>query len=181
MSSEDHWEVLPLEWPFSDKKMAKIQRKWPQFATVFRFGRNFLYDACFSIPFSLVTYICSILCSGTHIDHHFGYFLAIFCGAIMVNFSKLTIMAPKKWLWYGHRCVLYGCLHKEGEKCRSPMKTNLKNMHRIKSYGQNKIRSQIMAISFVFLPYFCPKMATPEEALPNGPQSSSLYFWNQWK
>ena len=54
-------------------------------------------------------------------------------------------------------------------------------MHRIKSYGQNKIQSHIMAISFVFLPYFCPKMATPEEALPNGPQSSSLYFWNQWK
>ena len=54
-------------------------------------------------------------------------------------------------------------------------------MHRIKSYGQNEIQSHIMAISFVFLPYFCPKMATPEEALPNGPQSSSLYFWNQWK
>ena len=46
------------------------------------------------------------------------------------------------------------------------MKTNLKNMHFIKSYGQNKIRFQIMAIFFVFLPYFCLKMATPEEALP---------------
>ena len=61
------------------------------------------------------------------------------------------------------------------------MKTYLKNMYRIKRYGQNKIRSHILAISFVFLPYFCSKKATPKEALPNGPQSSSLYFWNQWK
>ena len=95
MSSEDHWEVLPLDRPFSDKNWPKKQRKWPYYETVFCFCHNFLYDACFSIPFSLVTYICSILRSGTHIDHHFGHILAIFCGAIMVNFSKLTIMAQK--------------------------------------------------------------------------------------
>ena len=60
------------------------------------------------------------------------------------------------------------------------MKTELKNMHRIKSYGQNKIGCEIMAISFVFWPIFRTKMALPEAALPMGSQSSSLYFWNQW-
>ena len=49
-------------------------------------------------------------------------------------------------------------------------------MHRIKSYGENKILSHNMAISFVFLPNFRPKITHPEEALPSGPQSSSLYF-----
>ena len=39
-------------------------------------------------------------------------------------------------------------------------------MHRFKSYGQNKMNSEIMAISFVFWPYFGPKMTTPKEALP---------------
>ena len=41
MSSEDHWEVLPLEWPFSDKNMVKIERKWPKYETSFCFGNNF--------------------------------------------------------------------------------------------------------------------------------------------
>ena len=65
--------------------------------------------------------------------------------------------------------------------CNSPRKTELKNMHRIKSYGENKILSHNMAISFEFLPNLRLKMAYPEEALPGGPQSSSLYFWNQWR
>ena len=34
----------------------------------------------------------------------------------------------------------------------------LKNLHWFKSYGQNKIDSEIMAISFVFSPDFCPKL-----------------------
>ena len=37
-----------------------------------------------------------------------------------------------------------------------------------------------MANSFVFWPYFGLTMTTPGEALPMGPQSSSLCFWNQW-
>ena len=72
MSSEDHSEVLPLEWPFLDKNMAKIQRNWPQFETLF----------------SLVIYIFSTLCRLTRKDHHvailwlyldghYGYFVKI--------------------------------------------------------------------------------------------------------
>ena len=34
----------------------------------------------------------------------------------------------------------------------------LKNMHRIKSYGQNKIVGEILAISFVFWPHLRAKM-----------------------
>ena len=52
-------------------------------------------------------------------------------------------------------------------------------MHRVKSYGQNKIDTTIMAISHVFLAFLRRKMAPQWEALPMGSQSLSLYFWNQ--
>ena len=81
---------------------------------------------------------------------------------------------------YGHEYVPYWFLCKKLFKRGLPVKTELKNMHRIKSYGQNKIGCEILAISFVFWPIFRTKMALPEAALPMGSQSSSLYFWNQW-
>ena len=39
---------------------------------------------------------------------------------------------------YGHKYGQYWCLCKEQEKCGSPVKEELKNMHLLKSYGQNK-------------------------------------------
>ena len=80
---------------------------------------------------------------------------------------------------YGQKYNQYWCLWREQEKCRSPAKTELKKMHPIKSYGQIKIDSKIMAVSFVFSRHFDPKFAPLEQALPRGPQSSSLCFWNQ--
>ena len=46
-------------------------------------------------------------------------------------------------------------------KCRSPVKADIKKMHRFKSYGQNKINTTIIAISHVHWPFGL--------------------FWNQWK
>ena len=83
-------------------------------------------------------------------------------------------------VWYGNEYGWYWFSCEDLYKRRSPVKTELKNMHRIKSYGQNKIGCEILAISFVFWPILRPKMAFPEAALPMGSQSSSLYFWNQW-
>ena len=51
---------------------------------------------------------------------------------------------------YGPEYCRYWCLCEEQEKCRSPVKAEWKKMQRLKSYGQNKIKSEIMAISFVF-------------------------------
>ena len=51
---------------------------------------------------------------------------------------------------YGHEYGQYWCLFEEQEKCRSVEKAELKNLQRFKSYRQNKIKSEIMAISFVF-------------------------------
>ena len=51
---------------------------------------------------------------------------------------------------YGHKYGEYWCLCEEQEKCRSVEKAESKNLHRLKSYGQNKIKCEIMAISFVF-------------------------------
>ena len=70
-------------------------------------------------------------------------------------------------------------LHQYCNKQNPPaVKVEMKNMHRFNSYGQNKIDYEIMAISFVFRPYFEPKMTTLKEALSKGPQRSSLCFWN---
>ena len=96
MSSEDHWEVLPLDRPFSYKNWAKRQRKWPYYETVFCFCHNFLYDACFSIPFSVVNYTCSILRRVTHIHHHFDHIMAIFWGGHYGYFLKIDHNGPPK-------------------------------------------------------------------------------------
>ena len=53
-------------------------------------------------------------------------------------------------VYYGHEYGHYWCLLKDQEKCRSPVKTVLKKLQRVKSYGRIKINSEIMAISFVF-------------------------------
>ena len=66
----------------------------------------------------------------------------------------------------------YCCLLEEQEKCRSTVAS--KNLYQLKSYGQNEIDPMIMAIFFVFLVHFGPKVTTLEKTLPLGLQSSSL-------
>ena len=85
MSSEDHLEVLPLEWPFLAKNMVKIQRKWPKYETVFCFGHNFLSDAYFSIPFSQVSHVYIDLCIETFMQHIRGH---IFFMPLWSNWRK---------------------------------------------------------------------------------------------
>ena len=46
----------------------------------------------------------------------------------------------------GHKYGNYWCLWKDQEKCRSPMKTELKKLQQFKSYGQIKIDTEIRAI-----------------------------------
>ena len=85
--------------------------------------------------------------------------MAIFLGAIMIIFWKLIIMTRK--ICPQGRHGLLGCLCQERGKCGSTMKT----MYCIKSYGKNKIWSQIMAISFVFMPFFVQKWSLQEVVL----------------
>ena len=59
---------------------------------------------------------------------------------------------------YGHRYGQYWRLCEEQEKCGSPVKAELKNMHRLKSYGQNKIYCQKVAKNERFTLYFDPKI-----------------------
>ena len=53
-----------------------------------------------------------------------------------------------------------------GETCGSPVKTELKKLRWLKSYGQIKIDSEIMAVSYVFLAYFGLKLTPLGQALP---------------
>ena len=62
------------------------------------------------------------------------------------------------------------------DKARSRDAYASKKMHQFKSYSQNKIDTTIMDISL-----FEAKYGRLWGALPIDPQSSSLYFWNQWK
>ena len=65
-------------------------------------------------------------------------------------------------------------MRKELYKRRSPVKTELKNMHRIKSYWQNKIGCEILAVSFVFWLILRLKMVFPGAALSMGSKNSSV-------
>ena len=67
--------------------------------------------------------------------------------AIMAIFTIMAIMAHHDIC---HNYGLDGCLFKISKKCRSLAKSMLKNVHVVKSYGQNKTNVDIMAISFVF-------------------------------
>ena len=67
MSSEDPWEMIPLECLSYTKNMAKIQRKWPQCQSRFCSVHNFFTDAYLSIPLSLLIYIFPIICINNHI------------------------------------------------------------------------------------------------------------------
>jgi hypothetical protein len=66
------------------------------------------------------------------------------------QYWKMAIMAVMALYRNGRKCGLPWCLSKEGQKCRSTVKTVFKNMQMAKSYGQNKIIIKIMAISLVF-------------------------------
>ena len=78
---------------------------------------------------------------------------------------------------YGHEDCPSWFLCEDLYKCRSPVKTELKNMHRIKSYGQNKIGCEILAISFVFWRVLWPKMTLPVAALPVLCQQKNFTWW----
>ena len=175
MSSEDPWEVLALEGSISDQNEAKIQRKRTLFQNQFWFGYNFLPGTFFSIPFSQVIYIFPVLSIDTNDGHICGHIESGHNGHYG-HFDLFGHYGPTR---YGHKYAHYWCLWKEQEKCRSPTKTELKKLHQVKSYSQIKIDSEIMAISFVFWPRFDTKLSRLGQALPRGPQSSSLCFRNQ--
>ena len=60
--------------------------------------------------------------------------------------------------FYGHEQYRYWCLLEEQEKCGSAVKAELKNRHRLKSYGQNKIFCQKVAKNGRLTLYFDPKL-----------------------
>ena len=87
--------------------------------------------------------------------------------AILGNYGHFCQFDHNGLKKYGHEYVAYKFLFKELYKSGSPVKTELKNMHRIKSYGQIKIECEILAISFVFLALLRPKMVIPVAIVPD--------------
>ena len=73
-------------------------------------------------------------------------FVAIEGKAIMAILTIKSIMAILAPILNGHLYEVYGCFKKEWPKCRSPVKTVIKNMDPIKSYEQNKKKLMILVI-----------------------------------
>ena len=67
-------------------------------------------------------------------------------------------------------------LSQQYDKHRSPVRTELKNMHRIKSYGQNKIVVEILAISFVFWPHLRSKMGGARGGASRPPRELNFFL-----
>ena len=64
--------------------------------------------------------------------------MAIINRAIMAILIIKSIMAIIASVLKDPKYEFFGCLVKEWSKCRSPVKTVLKMMFRVKSYNQNK-------------------------------------------
>ena len=82
----------------------------------------------------------------------------------ILGHSKMAIMAIFHHFGrygltkYGHKYGSYWYLWREHEKCGSQVKTELKKMRQVKSYGQIKFNPEIIAVSFVFWPYIGPNL-----------------------
>ena len=77
--------------------------------------------------------------------------MAIINRAIMAILIIKSIMAIIASVLKYPKYEFFGCLVKEWSKCRSPVKTFLKMMFRVKSYDQNKKMAHFWANSFVKL------------------------------
>ena len=70
--------------------------------------------------------------------------------------DKMAIMAVMAWLHMAMNKADIGVYAKKQGKCRLAVKAELKNLHRLKSYGQKKMDSEIMVIFFVQgVPQYC--------------------------
>ena len=76
----------------------------------------------------------------------------------MANMDKMPIMNNIEWLHMAMNMADIGVYAKNRENIAQKWKWNKEIM--FKSYGKNKIDFENMAISFVFLPDFCPKGST---------------------
>ena len=99
-------------------------------------------------------------------DGHFGHFEHF-------GYYGLTQYGPE----YGH----HWCLWKDQEKCRSPMKTELKKLQRFKSYGQIKIGAEIRAIFLSILAQIFTELEGPLRMLGIGWHFFGAYWiLNEW-
>ena len=80
-------------------------------------------------------HIFPVLRIDKNIDHICDHIDSRHNGQFQQNGHNGHIGLPR----YGHKYGQYWCLFEEQEKCGLPMKAKLKNVHRFKSYGQNKI------------------------------------------
>ena len=103
------------------------------------------------IPLSLLIYIFPFLCIDTNIDHIKRHNIWGHNGQYWRNghYGMAFNGQEQNWYW---------CLFEAQEKFRSGVKVDLKIMHRLKSYGQNKIFRQKVAKNGRFTLYFVPKL-----------------------
>ena len=124
-----------------DQTTKKNVHFWLLFHKIFCFGHNFWTDAYFLIPLSQVVHIFPVLRIDTNIDHIDGHIMTCHSG----HYGHFVEIGHYGVSQYGHKYGQYWCLCEEQEKCGLPVKAELKNVHRFKSYSQNKIFDEKVA------------------------------------
>ena len=114
-------------------------------------------------------FVISNKCRGAK-KSHLTISLAILGQAIT---AKLAILVEMAWLYMAMNMVNSDFFANRGINVDQQWKWNWKR------YGQNKIDTTFMVISYIFLALLRLEMAVRGATLPIGPQSSSLYFKNQ--
>ena len=82
-----------------------------------------------------MVHIFPVLRIDTNIDHIDGHIMTCHSG----HYGHFVEIGHYGVSQYGHKYGQYWCLCEEQEKCGLPVKAELKNVHRFKSYSQNKI------------------------------------------
>ena len=132
----------------ASSKVIILGKKYKKRATIsvlFYFGHQFYTDANF-FPLCLLMYIFPVLFKDTTIDLIYGHVKPCHSG----HYGHFVNIGHYGLIKYGPEYNQYWCLCEEKEKYGSPVKVEWKKMQWLKSYGQNKIKFEIMAISFVF-------------------------------
>ena len=129
----------------------------PNFNPDFDLAITFKPLLFFSFPFSWLTYIFPDLSIDTNNYYICGHFFSFYDGHLC-HFDHFGHNGLIQYgLEYGH----HGCLWKHQEKCRSPMKAELKKRQRFKRYCQIKIGIENRAIFLCIFPQIFNELEGP--------------------
>ena len=116
-------------------------------------------------------------------NHYWPYFWSYYVGQVWPNWSKWTKMAKMTitaWPDMAKNMANMGFHAMNRTNVDHQWKRNLKICIGSKVMAKTKPYVKFWPFPLYFGPILGQKWSVKREALPMGPQSPSLYFWNQW-